>query len=119
MKENIIRNKSFKFALKVVGLHVYLSGKKEFVLSKQLLRSGTAVGAMVREAEQAESKPDFIHKLSIAQKEANETDYWLDVLFHSNYIDDTQYQELHRDLSEIKKIIASIIVTMKQKIGKL
>ncbi|CAM3347849.1 Four helix bundle protein [Flavobacterium longum] len=119
MKENIIRNKSFRFALKVVALNVYLSGKREFVLSKQLLRSGTSVGAMVREAEQAESKPDFIHKLSIAQKEANETDYWLDVLFHSNYIDDTQYKELHRDLSEIKKIIASIIVTMKQKIGKL
>lgn len=119
MKENAIRNKSFNFALKTIALCRLLSAKKEFVLSKQLLRSATSVGAMIREAEQAESKPDFIHKLAIAQKEANESDYWLDLLFHSNYIDDGQYLDLHRDVLEIKRILASIIVTMKQRIGKL
>jgi len=76
MAENIIKDKSFSFALRVVKLYQFLNQeKKEFVLSKQLLRSGTAIGALVREAEQAESKLDFIHKLAIAQKEANETDY--------------------------------------------
>ena len=76
MAENIIKDKSFSFALRVVKVYQFLNQeKKEFVLSKQLLRSGTAIGALVREAEQAESKLDFIHKLAIAQKEANETDY--------------------------------------------
>nr|WP_315198459.1 four helix bundle protein [uncultured Flavobacterium sp.] len=82
MSENVIKVKSFSFALRIVKLYQFLSSeKKEFVLSKQLLRSGTAIEALVREAEQAESKPDFIHKLAIAQKEANETDYWLELLF--------------------------------------
>ena len=78
MKDNIIKNKSFAFALRVVKLYQFLcEHKKEFVLSKQLLRSGTSIGAMVREAEQAESSADFVHKLAIALKEASETDYWL------------------------------------------
>ena len=78
---NAIREKSFAFAVRVVNLYKYLRAeKKEFVLSKQLLRSGTAIGALVREAEQAESKPDFVHKMSIALKEANESEYWLTLL---------------------------------------
>ncbi len=72
-RENVIKEKSFDFALRIVKLYKYLQEKKEFVLSKQLLRSGTAVGALVREAEQAENKKDFIHKMAIALKEANET----------------------------------------------
>jgi four helix bundle protein len=88
MKENAIKNKSLAFALRIVKMYQFLCDeKKEFTLSKQLLRSGTAIGAMVREAEQAESKLDFIHKLAIAQKEANETDYWIILLFKSGYID--------------------------------
>jgi four helix bundle protein len=84
MKEYVIKDKSFAFALRTVRLCRYLSSeKREFVLSKQLLRSGTAVGALVREAEQAESKADFIHKMAIALKEANETDYWIELLFQS------------------------------------
>ncbi|MBT5420871.1 MAG: four helix bundle protein, partial [Candidatus Cloacimonetes bacterium] len=87
MKENIIRDKSFAFALRIVKMYKYLTlEKKEYVLSKQLLRSGTAIGALIREAEHAESKADFIHKLAIAQKEANETDYWIDLLFQSEYL---------------------------------
>lgn len=119
MRENIIKTKSFEFALKVVELFKFLSiEKKEFVLSKQLLRSGTAIGALVRESEQAESKLDFIHKLAIAQKEANESDYWLELLFKSEYIDEARFQSLKSDIVEINKILASIIITTKQRIGK-
>jgi four helix bundle protein len=119
MGNNVIKNKSFNFALRVVKLYQFLNQeKKEYVLSKQLLRSGTAIGTLVREAEQAESKLDFIHKLAIAQKEANETDYWLDLLFQSEYLNETQFQSLKKDIIEINKILASIIITTKQRIGK-
>lgn len=119
MSENIIKVKSFAFALRIVNLYKYLCNeKKEFVISKQLVRSGTAVGALIREAEQAESKLDFIHKLAIAQKEANESDYWLELLFQSEYLDTAQFQSLKNDIVEINKILASIIITTKQKIGK-
>ena len=81
MRENIIKNKSFAFALRIIKMYQYLqSEKKEFILSKQLMRSATSIGAMVRESEQAESKLDFIHKLAIAQKESNETEYWIELL---------------------------------------
>jgi len=83
MKENIIKTKSFAFALRIIKLYQYLQAKKkEYILSKQLLRSGTSIGAMVRESVQAESKLDFIHKLAIAQKESNETEYWIKLLNH-------------------------------------
>ena len=83
-KENIIKSKSFQFALKILQLSKFLSeDKKEYVLSKQLLRSGTSIGALVRESEHAESKIDFIHKLAIAQKESNETQYWIELLIAS------------------------------------
>jgi four helix bundle protein len=89
MKENVVKNKSFAFALRVVKLAKFLQNeKKEFVLSKQVLRSGTAIGALVREAEHAESKADFTHKMNIALKEANETLYWLDLLHQAEYITD-------------------------------
>lgn len=81
MKNNIVKNKTFNFAIRIVKLYQYLcTEKKEFTLSKQLLRSGASIGAMAREAEHAESKNDFIHKFAIAQKEANETVYWLELL---------------------------------------
>ena len=86
MKKNIIKEKSFDFAVRILRLYQYLSSnKKEYVLSKQLLRSGTSVGAMVRESEYSESKADFIHKLAIAQKESNETEYWLFLLIDTDY----------------------------------
>ncbi len=120
MSENVIKIKSFSFALKIVELYKFLSNdKKEFVLSKQLLRIGTAIGALVREAEQAESKLDFIHKLAIAQKEANESDYWLELLFQSGYLDEIQFQSVKSEIVEINKISASIIISTKQRIGKL
>jgi four helix bundle protein len=114
MKENIIKNKSFAFAIRIVKLFQYLQAeKKEFVLSKQLLRSGTAVGAMVREAEHSESKADFIHKLAIAQKEINESIYWLELLNATEYISKEQFESINTDAVEIIKLITSIIKTTK------
>jgi len=87
MRENIVRNKSFAFAVRIVKLYQFLCAqKKEFVLSKQLLRSGTSVGAMIRESEHAETKRDFIHKMGLAQKEINETIYWLELLKETEYL---------------------------------
>ena len=118
-KPNIIRDKSFAFALRIVKMYKFLVDKKEYVLSKQLLRSGTAVGALVRKAEYAESKADFIHKMAIAQKEANETDYWIELLFQSQYLDNSEYNSISKDIEELNKILASIIITSKEeKYGK-
>jgi four helix bundle protein len=115
MRENVVKNKSFAFALRIVKMFQFLqTEKKEFVLSKQLLRSGTAIGALVREAEQAESKADFIHKMAIAQKEANETDYWIELLFQSSYLDENHYKSIIADMIELKKLLASIIITAKE-----
>lgn len=114
MKENVIKTKSFAFAIRIVKLYQFLqTEKKEFVMSKQLLRSGTAIGALIREAEQAESKADFIHKMAIAQKEANETEYWIELLFQSDYLNKEQYQSIIADANELLKILASIIITSK------
>ncbi|MDO9511115.1 MAG: four helix bundle protein [Bacteroidales bacterium] len=118
-KPNVIRDKSFDFALRIVKLHKFLIQNNEFVLSKQLLRSGTAVGALVREAEHAESKADFIHKMAIAQKEANECDYWIELLFRSQYFNEEQFISISTDIKELNKIIASIIITTKNKQKKL
>ena len=112
-KQNIIKEKSFAFALRIVKLYKFLCDKKEFVLSKQLLRSGTAIGALVREAEHAESKADFIHKMAVAQKEANETEYWIEPLFQSEYLIKESYLSIIADIKELNKILASIIITTK------
>ena len=110
MKEDVLKAKSFKFAVRVVNLYKYLAEeKKEFVLSKQLLRSGTSVGAMVREAEHSESKADFIHKLAIAQKEINETIYWLELLHATEYLSQQQFDSLNNDAIENIKLITSSI----------
>ncbi len=91
-KENVIKTKSFLFSIRIVNLYKFLiQEKKEIVISKQLLRSGTSVGENVRESEHAESKANFIHKLSIALKEANETEYWLDLLKETDYLNESEY----------------------------
>ncbi|MBU0560362.1 MAG: four helix bundle protein [Bacteroidetes bacterium] len=116
MKENVIKNKSFDFAVRIVTLSKYLiECKKEFILSKQVLRSGTSIGASVRESEHAESKADFIHKLSIALKEANETEYWLQLLEKAKYITLTEFESMNLDLTELLKLLTSIIKTSKSK----
>jgi four helix bundle protein len=86
---------------------------KEYVLSKQLLRSGTAIGALVREAEHAESKADFIHKLSIALKEANETEYWIELLQQSGYLNDNDFESLFNEITELLRLLISIIKSSK------
>jgi four helix bundle protein len=118
MKKNIVKDKSFGFAIRVVRLYQFLvADKKEYVLSKQLLRSGTSVGAMVREAEHAESKADFIHKMAIAQKEINESIYWLELLKETDYLNESEFESLHNDALEIIKLITSIIKSTKSNIN--
>lgn len=113
-RNNVIKDKTFAFALRIVGLCNVLSNERgERVLSKQLLRSGTAIGALVREAEYAESKADFIHKMAIAQKEAGETAYWLELLHQSGLLSDEEFASIILDQTEIAKILASIILTSK------
>jgi len=113
-KPNVVKDKSFAFALRIVKLAKYLQEqKREFVLSKQVLRSGTAIGALIREAEHAQSKADFISKMSIALKEANETDYWLDLLHQSEYITTENHASIHPDIQELIKLLVSIVNTSK------
>lgn len=118
MKQNVVKDKSFDFALRIVKLFQHLqTEKKEFVLSKQLLRSGTSVGAMVREAEHSESKADFIHKLAIAQKEINESIYWLGLLYATDYLTEKEFESINADAVEIIKLITSIIKSTKASIN--
>ena len=116
MGENIVKDKSFLFAVRIVKLYKFLSEeKKEFILSKQILRSGTSVGAMIREAEHAESHNDFKHKMGIAQKEINETIYWLELLVETDYLRTEQFESLNNDALEIIKLITCIIKAAKAK----
>jgi four helix bundle protein len=120
MKENILKDKSLSLAIRVLNLYKFLSeNKKEFVLSKQILRSGTSVEAMIREAEFSESNLDFIHKLSIAQKEINETIYWLELMFETKYITIEQFESITSNAIEIIKLITSSIKTVKSKQNKI
>jgi four helix bundle protein len=117
MGESILKAKSFNFSLRIIKLYRYLSEKKrEFVISKQLLRSGTAVGALVRESRNAESKPDFVHKLGIAQKECDETIYWLELLVQSDYINVNEFKSINDEASVLLKIIKSSIITAKNRL---
>ena len=114
--KSIIKDKSFLLAKRIIKLYKYLTdAKKEFVISKQLLRSGTAVGALVREAQNAESKADFIHKLGIAQKECDETLYWLDLLFESGYLAEKEFISIQKESADLLKMIRSAIITTKSK----
>ena len=116
MQNDVIREKSYAFALRVVKLNRFLvDEKKEFVLSKQVLRSGTSSGANVEESKQAQSKLDFIHKLSIANKEAFETNYWLRLLRDSDLINAKLAESLLNDCEELQKILVSSIKTAKGK----
>ena len=114
IKKNILKDKSFLFAIRIVHLYKYLREEnKEYIMSKQVMRSGTSVGAMVREAEHSESKTDFIHKLAIAQKEINETLYWLELLQETKNISNKEFESIYLDATEIIKLITSSIKTAK------
>ena len=115
-KDSILRDKSYRFAIRIVKLSQHLQQeKKEFVLSKQILRSGTAIGALIREAEYAQSATDFINKFSISLKETNETAYWLSLLKDTDYMEDEMYNSLFSDCEEIISMLVSTIKTMKSK----
>jgi four helix bundle protein len=112
--KSVLKEKSFQFAIQVVKLYKCLAEKKEFILSKQLLRSGTAIGALIREAQNAESKADFIHKLGVSQKECDETLYWLELLKETNYITEKVFDVFAAESTALLKMIRSAILTSKQ-----
>ncbi len=111
----MIVKKSKDFALRIINMYKYLCvEKREYVISKQVLRSGTSIGANVCEGVRGQTKPDFIAKMSVAQKEAEETCYWLELLYESGYINKSIFESMYRDNLEINRILASIILTARQ-----
>ncbi|MBO5333578.1 MAG: four helix bundle protein [Clostridia bacterium] len=115
MNDNIIENKSFQFAIRMVNLYKHLTlEKKEYVMSKQLLRCGTSVGANVAEGERGQTKADFYYKMSIALKEANETYYWLRLLHETNYLSEKEFVSLETDLKEIIALLIAICKTTQE-----
>ncbi len=118
-KENVVMNKSYTFALRIIKLYKYLvTEKKEYVLSKQLLRSGTAIGALIKEGEHAQSKADFLNKMNIALKEANETEYWIELLRDSEYLSTSESLSILDDTSELIKILISIVKSTKASLNR-
>ena len=118
MKGSIIQDKSIAFALRIIRLYKYLTitaEQKEYVLSKQLLRSGTSIGANVKEALRGQSRPDFRAKMNIALKEADETIYWLKNLYNGKYLNDKEYNSIYHDAEELVKLLVSSIKTLKEK----
>ena len=116
MNDNVIVDKSFDFAVRIVNLSKYLvEQQKEYVLSKQLLRSGTSIGANVSEAQRGQTKADFTAKMCIALKEANETDYWLKLLHRTEYLTEAQYTSIYEDMQEILGILTAICRTTNKK----
>lgn len=112
---SIVSQKSYQFAIRIVNLYKFLlNDKKEFVLSKQVLRSGTAIGALISEGKFAQSKADFINKMYVALKEANETLYWLNLLKDTEYLAEKDFQSIHKDANELVKLLASIVKTSKE-----
>ena len=117
--ENVIVKKSKAFALRIIKMYKYLCvEKREFVMSKQVLRSGTSIGANVREAIRGQTRPDFIAKMSVAQKESEETCYWLELLYESGYLNKDIFESMYSDNLEINRILASIILTARQNLKR-
>ncbi|WP_298548003.1 four helix bundle protein [uncultured Parabacteroides sp.] len=110
-RDSAIKIKSMNFAIRIIKLRRFLQNAKEFDLSSQVARSGTAIGALIREAEYAESKADFVHKMRIALKEANETSYWLELLYKTEILDNNIYNSVKADNEELKKMLVCIINT--------
>ena len=119
MKETVLQKKSKAFAVRIIRMYQYLcEEKKEYVLSKQVLRSGTSIGANVREAKRAQSKPDFNAKLFIALKEAEETGYWLELLVETDYISKETFNSIYADCEEIIKLLVTSTKTLKENNSK-
>ena len=114
-----LREKSFRFAVRIVNLAKLMCERdREYVLSKQIVRSGTAIGALVREARQAESREDFVHKLAIALKEAEETEYWLEIFLATEYLKPHEFDSLHADLKELLRLLTAAIKTARSRLKK-
>lgn len=111
--KNVIVEKSKQFAVKIVRLYQFLVGNKEFVMSKQILRSGTSIGANVHEAVRGFSKDDFVYKMNISLKEASETEYWLELLNQTDYLPKEKFDELNNDNKELIRILSSIVKTSR------
>ena len=117
-KENIIKNKAKKFALRIISLYkVLITSRNESIMAKQILRSGTSIGANIVEAQHGSSRKDFLNKMYIAYKECNETQYWLDLFFEGEYINKVEYESLSYDCEELNKILGSITWTTKEKVS--
>ena len=115
-RDSILKTKSFDFAVRVINLYKYLKKRHgEYVISQQFIRAGTSVGALIREAEFAESTKDFMHKLSIGLKEANESVYWLQLLHATNYINKKMFDSMESDATELLKMLISSVKTIKAK----
>ncbi len=119
LKFNTIEVKSYDFAIRIVNLHKYLNRQKEIhSLSNQMLRSGTAIGALIQEAVHAQSKADFLNKMNVSLKEANETMYWIRLLHSTHYLKDNEFASIHKDCEEIVKLLASIVKTTKASLNR-
>ena len=119
LKFNTIEVKSYDFAIRIVNLHKYLNRQKEIhSLSNQMLRSGTAIGALIQEAVHAQSKANFLNKMNVSLKEANETMYWIRLLHSTHYLKDNEFASIHKDCEEIVKLLASIVKTTKASLNR-
>lgn len=116
--KSVKMEKAYRFAIRIVNLYKILLDRKEYVLSKQLLRSGTAIGALLWESEHAQSKADFVNKVNVALKEANESDYWISLLKDTGYITEHEYESLSTDCKELIKLTASVVKTSKYNTNK-
>jgi len=117
MKQNILKEKNFEFAIRIVNSYKFLKkNEHEYTLSSQLIRSGTSIGAIIREAEFAESNKDFVHKLSIGLKEANESKYWLDFLAATNFITKKMFDSLNKDCEELLRLLVASVKTSKRRV---
>ena len=118
--DSILRKKSFDFAVRIIKLYKFLKkSHSSYELAQQLVRCGTAIGALVREAEHAESRKDFMHKLYIGLKEANESIYWLELLFATDFINKKMFESMHKDASELSKMLVSSVKTLKERSSAL
>jgi len=118
MKRNVILEKSAAFSVRIVNLHKYLTKRKhEYVMAEQIKRSGTSIGANISESQNAQSKADFIHKLNVALKEADETEYWLTLLRKTNYLTKLEYDSMKKDADELRRLLISIIKTSKSRMS--
>ena len=120
MENNTVAEKSIAFSIRLIKIYKILTqDRKEYILSKQLLRSGTAIGALIREAEHGQSKADFLNKMNIALKEANETDYWLLLLYKGKFLNEKEYQSIIEDCTELLKMLIKIVKTTKENLGRI